>query len=116
MTIVKLLDSSIQKGFLFGINGTMEHIFCIDSLLANASSSKEPIVMSFLDLKNAFGSVCHQFLFDILRYLNLILFHILSVVIPSSVPMFPQPNRTLQYSIFVGECSRVIHCLPFYSI
>jgi len=67
----KLLDSSIQKGFLFGINGTMEHIFCIDSLLANARSSKEPIVMSFLDLKNAFGSVCHQFLFDVLRYLNL---------------------------------------------
>ena len=47
----KLLDSSIQKGFLFVINGTMEHIFCIDSLLANARSSKEPIVTSFFDLK-----------------------------------------------------------------
>ena len=67
----KLLDSSIQKGFLFGINGTMEHIFCIDSLLANARSSKKLIVISFLDLKNAFGSVCHHFLFDILHYLNL---------------------------------------------
>ena len=67
----KLLDSSIQKGFLFGINGTMEHIFSIDSLLANARSSKKPIIMSFLDLKNAFGSVCHQYLFDILQYLEL---------------------------------------------
>ena len=27
--------------------------------------------MSFLDLSNAFGSVCHQYLFDILHYLNL---------------------------------------------
>ena len=49
----------------------MEYIFSIDSLLANARSSKKPIIMSFLDLKNAFGSVCHQYLFDILQYLQL---------------------------------------------
>lgn len=27
--------------------------------------------MSFLDLRNAFGSVCHQYLFDVLQYLKL---------------------------------------------
>ena len=53
----KLLDFSVQKGFLYGINGTMEHIFSIDSRLTNARSFKKVIVMSFLDLKNAFGSV-----------------------------------------------------------
>ena len=35
-------------------------------------------ILSFLDLKNAFSSVCHQFLFDILRYLNLIISYIVS--------------------------------------
>ena len=44
----------------------MEHIFSIESLLENARATKNPIVMSFLDLRNAFGSVCHQYLFDIL--------------------------------------------------
>ena len=67
----KLIDSSLQKGFLHGINGTMEHIFCIDSLLANARDFKKTLVMSFLDLRNAFDSVCHQNLFDVLRYLKL---------------------------------------------
>ena len=57
----KLLDSSVQKGFLYGINGTMEHIFSIDSLLTNARSFKKVIVISFLDLKNTFGSVCHLY-------------------------------------------------------
>jgi len=27
--------------------------------------------MSFLDLRDAFGSVCHQYLFDVLQYLKL---------------------------------------------
>lgn len=57
----KLLDSSIQKGFLHGINSTMEHFFSNDSLLANARSFKQAIFMSFLDLKNSFGSVCHRY-------------------------------------------------------
>ena len=49
----------------------MEHIFSVDSLLTNARSFKKVIVMSFLDLKNAFGSVCHQYLLDVLHYLHL---------------------------------------------
>ena len=69
--INRLLDPSLQKGFLYGVNGTMEHIFSIESLLDNAKTTKNPIVMSFLDLKNAFGSVCHQYLFDILQYIKL---------------------------------------------
>ena len=63
-----MLDSSVQKGFLYGINGTIEHIFSIDSLLANARSKGQAIIM---DLKNAFGSVCHQYLFDIFQYIKI---------------------------------------------
>ena len=67
----RLLNPSFQKGFLYGVNGTTEHIFSTDSLLDNARTTKNPVVMSFLDLKNAFGSVCHQYLFDILQYIKL---------------------------------------------
>ena len=49
----------------------MENILSIDSLFANSRATKNPIVMLFLDLKNAFGSVCHQYLFDILQYMKL---------------------------------------------
>jgi hypothetical protein len=55
----KIVDVSTQKGFISGINGTMEHIFALNSLLENAKANSLPIFVTFLDLKNAFGSVPH---------------------------------------------------------
>ena len=54
-----IIDTSIQKGFLTGINGTMEHIFSVTSVLEHAKSNGLPLNISFLDLRNAFGSVSH---------------------------------------------------------
>ena len=39
------------------MNGTIEHIFSIDSLVHNARATRNLIAMSFLDLQNAIGSV-----------------------------------------------------------
>ena len=111
----KLLESSIQKGFLLGINGTMEHIFSIESLLANARFSKKPIVMSFLDLKMLFVQFAiSTFFYDAWIY-QLLLFHIIISCYSClcAYCMFLQVTGTLQHPTFVGEYFRVIHCLPF---
>jgi hypothetical protein len=66
-----IINSRLQKGFLAGINGCMEHIFSICSILDNAIQHGSPLAMSFLDLKNAFGSVSHLLIHDMLHHINL---------------------------------------------
>ena len=61
-----VIDTSVQKGFLSGINGVMEHILSVNALLENARSSKSTLASTFIDLKNAFGSVSHTLLQDML--------------------------------------------------
>ena len=66
---VQDLARIIQKGFLRGINGTMEHIFSLSAIVDNARSNKLPLSLTFMDLRNAFGSVAHTK--DILNYVKL---------------------------------------------
>ena len=66
-----ILDTSLQKGFLRGVNGCMEHIFAIQSILTNAKDHSLPLSMSFIDLKNAFGSVSYSYITDMLHYIKL---------------------------------------------
>ena len=49
----------------------MEHIFSICSILDNAIQHGLPLAMSFLDLRNAFGSVSHLLIRDILHHVHL---------------------------------------------
>ena len=53
------INPSIQKGFLLGINGTVEHAFAITSILDYAIQRGLPLALTFFDLKNAFGSIAH---------------------------------------------------------
>ena len=86
-----IVDSSIQKGFLRGINGTMEHIFTLTSIVEHAKSNGLPLNISFLDLKNAFGSVAHNLIADILQH----------VKIPSAVRCYIK-NAYSQLNAFVS--------------
>ena len=38
-----LIDSTIQKGFLTGVNGTFEHIFSVSEILDNALQHNLPL-------------------------------------------------------------------------
>ena len=51
---------SKQKGFLKGISGCPEHIECLKAALKDAKTSGRQIVVTWIDLKNAFGSVSHN--------------------------------------------------------
>ena len=61
------LDTSIQKGFVTGLPGVFEHIYTLSAILQDATTYKKPLMMTFLDLKNAFGSVSHSLIFNMLQ-------------------------------------------------
>ncbi len=46
-----VIDTSLQKGFLSGIIGAMEHILSVNVLLENARSNNSPLASTFIDLK-----------------------------------------------------------------
>ena len=60
MTSNGYFKRSKQKGFLQGIAGCSEHIAALKAALRDAKSSYRQIVVAWIDLKNAFGSVSHN--------------------------------------------------------
>ena len=62
-----VLDTSVQKGFVTGLAGIFEHIYTLSAIMQDAVSNKFPLMMTFLDLKNAFGSVPHGLMFSMLE-------------------------------------------------
>ena len=51
---------NIQKGFLAGMPGCLEHSFALSEALKNASEHQRQIVVTWIDLANAYGSVRHN--------------------------------------------------------
>jgi len=70
-----VINTSWQKGFMPGVTGTIEHAYRVYGALENAKASGRQIVMTFIDLANAFGSVAH----------SLILFALARARLPLSV-------------------------------
>ena len=64
------IDVKIQKGFLSGISGVLEHIMSLNTIMENAKQHHNPLYVSFLDLKNAFGSIPHGLISDVLHYVQ----------------------------------------------
>ena len=54
------IPTTVQKGFLMGVSGAIEHNLSLDSALLDAKRSRKSLSMVLVDLKNAFGSVSHQ--------------------------------------------------------
>jgi len=116
-----IINPSLQKGFLSGINGTVEHIFAICSILDNAIQHGLPLAMSFLDLSNAFGSVSHLLIRDILHHIQLPT-EFTTYVINSYAQLagcvktkrWSTPNFKIQRGVFQGDTlSPLIFLLAF---
>ena len=54
------IPREVQKGFLSGIAGCVEHTFTLFEALREAKSEQRQIVVSWIDLANAYGSVRHN--------------------------------------------------------
>ena len=56
----KYLDPTIQKAYLNGINGCIEHVSVMQEIIADAKYSKNDLDVTWFDLEDAFGSVQHE--------------------------------------------------------
>ena len=54
------IDRTVQKGFLKGVAGCVEHTFSLHELLRDAFDHNRQIVVAWIDLANAYGSVMHN--------------------------------------------------------
>lgn len=67
----KYFKRAKQKGFLHGIAGCSEHIATLKAALKDATKHSRQIVISWIDLKNAFGSVSHNLIQFALRWYHI---------------------------------------------
>ena len=53
------IDTSIQKGGVPGMAGCLEHTAVISQLIREAKEGKGDLVVTWLDIANAYGSLSH---------------------------------------------------------
>ena len=63
-----LIEHNIQKGFTPGVSGTLEHTAQMADIINKARIKQRSLVISLLDLKNAFGEVHHNLIQTVLDY------------------------------------------------
>ena len=56
----KFIDASIQKGRIPGVSGCLEHTAILSQLIREAKQQKKNLVVTWLDIANAYGSVPHM--------------------------------------------------------
>ena len=62
------IENQIQKGFTSNISGTIEHTSFMSHVLNKARIKQRSLVITLLDLKNAFGEVHHNLIASVLSY------------------------------------------------
>ena len=60
LTATNTIQTTIQKGFLLGISGAIEHDLVLDAALSDAKKHHRTLFMCLVDLRNAFGSAPHS--------------------------------------------------------
>ena len=56
----KYIEQSIQKGFTPKFSGTLEHTAQMAYIINKARTKQRSLVITLLDLKNAFGELHHN--------------------------------------------------------
>ena len=56
----KYIDTSIQKGGVPSVSGCMEHTAILSQLIREAKTEKKGLVVVWLDIANAYGSIPHS--------------------------------------------------------
>ena len=66
----KYVEHEVQKGFTPKVSGTLEHTSQMTYLINHARIKKRSLVITLLDLKNAFGEVHHSLITEVLNYIT----------------------------------------------
>ena len=64
----KYIDCDLQKGSLPKISGTFEHTAYMAHIINHSRLKQRQVVITLLDLKNAFGEVHHNLIDKVLKY------------------------------------------------
>ena len=62
------IENEIQKGFTSNISGTIEHTSFMSHVIHNARIKQRSLIITLLDLTNAFGEVHHNLIASVLSY------------------------------------------------
>ena len=71
MTANNYLDATSQKAFFNGINGCAEHIEVVQEVIQHARLNHKTVYITWFDLADAFGSVCHDMIPICMRHYNI---------------------------------------------
>ena len=66
----KYIDESIQKGGVPGVSGCLEHTALLSQLIKEAKEGRKNLVVTWLDIANAYGSIPHSLIMTSLRKAN----------------------------------------------
>ena len=64
----KFIEAEIQKGFTPKVAGVLEHTSMMANIIDKTRKSQRSVVITLLDLKNAFGEVHHNLIKEVLFY------------------------------------------------
>ena len=67
----KIIESNLQKGFWDNISGCVEHTETLTHTINQARKKQRSLIITLLDLKNAFGEVSHELPISVLTYHHL---------------------------------------------
>ena len=62
------IEQNIQKGFTPKLSGTLEHTAQMANIINKAHTKQRSLIITLLDLKNAFGEVHHNLIYEVLDY------------------------------------------------
>ena len=68
LTVNNFIEHNIQKGFTPNMSGTLEHTAQMANIINKARIKQRSLVITLLDLKNAFGEVHHNLITSVLDY------------------------------------------------
>ena len=71
LTENKFINPELQKAFLPGINGYIEHNIVMDEIIKTARTTKKTLHTTWFDLEDAFGSVPHSLIFNSLERVHI---------------------------------------------
>ena len=65
------IEHNIQKGFTPKVAGTLEHTAHMAHIIDTARTKQRSVIITLLDLKNAFGELHHNLIYEVLQYHHL---------------------------------------------
>ena len=111
LTSNNFIEHNIQKGFTPNLSGTLEHTAQMADIINKARIRQRPVVITLLDLKNAFGEVHHNLIQSVLDYHH-IPDHIKFVIknlytdfkTSITTSQFQTPFLTVDRGVLQGDC------------